>query len=468
MPLPSQIIKNKFDYEPTIGQEKLFRLFDKLLDHDAIGRQCLVIKGYAGTGKTTVISALVQILPSFNYKQVLMAPTGRAAKVMGQYSKKASFTIHNKIYRQKGDPSSGLFDFHLQKNYSKNTVFIVDEASMVYDEISPGKKGLLSDLIHYVFMDESNRLILVGDTAQLPPVGQYESPALDVDLLMNSYHLSTLHTELTEVMRQEKESGILYNATILRNSLGRNPVAIAFQTNKHSDIFRMSNQRMEDGLRYCYDKYGPENTIVVCRSNKQAVQYNHFIRRQILFREEEIEAGDVLMNVRNNYHYAPNYSPSGFIANGDFMEVMKIISFEEQYDLRFARLELRFLDYDADETFEAKVILDTLHSESPSMTTDEYRKLYQKIFADYEDLAEGSEGKMVVKKDPFLNALQVKYAYALTCHKSQGGQWNAVFVDQGFLKIEMINSEYVRWLYTAVTRATKELFLVNFHENFFN
>ncbi len=467
MPLPSQIIANKFEYEPTKGQKNLFKLFDKLLDSNADGRQCLVIRGYAGTGKTTVISALVKVLPSFNFKQVLMAPTGRAAKVMGNYSRKVSFTIHNRIYRQKGDPGSGVFDFHLQKNHSKNTVFIVDEASMLYDEVDQGKKGLLSDLIYYVFQDESNRLIMVGDSAQLPPVSQRESPGLDVDLLKNKHRLNIIQIELTEVMRQERESGILYNATILRGSLSKNPAVISFQTTGHSDIFRMTNQRMEDGLRYCYDKYGTKNTIVVCRSNKQAVQYNEFIRRQILLREEEIEVADVLMNVRNNYYYVPTYSPSGFIANGDFMEVVKIIDFEEQYDLRFARLELKLLDYDVSETFEARVVLDTLHSESPSMSTDENKKLYQQIFEDYKDLAEAGERKIAVKNDPFLNALQVKYAYALTCHKSQGGQWNAVFIDQGFLNEKMINPEYVRWLYTAVTRATDALFLVNFNPSFF-
>lgn len=466
MPLPSQILANKFPFTPTAGQKNLFPLIDKFLNGEE-NKPCLVIKGYAGTGKTTVIGELVKILPSFNFKHVLMAPTGRAAKVMSKYAKKVSFTIHNKIYRQKGDPGSGKFDFHLQKNHAKNTVFIVDEASMLQDDSSSGNHGLLSDLVHYVYQTTGNRLLLVGDDAQLPPVGQSNSPGLNIALLRDRYHLDVIAAELTDVMRQEQDSGILENATQLRNGLESDHPKIRFNTKEYRDIFRMTTEKMEDGLRYCYDKYGKENTIVICRSNKQAVQYNHFVRNQILFRDEEIEVGDVLMNVRNNYYYAPTYSPSGFIANGDFMEVLKIIDFEEMYDLRFARLELRLLDYDFEETFEARVVLDTLHSPLPNLSPEENKNLYQKVFEDYKDLAEKSERKLMVKNDPFMNALQVKYAYALTCHKSQGGQWNAIFIDQGFLTNEMIDKEYVRWLYTGITRATDELFLVNFHPQFF-
>lgn len=466
MPLPSQVLANKFPFEPTQGQKRLFPLIDKFLN-DESDRPCLVIKGYAGTGKTTVISELVKILPSFNFKHVLMAPTGRAAKVMSKYSKKVSFTIHNKIYRQKGDPGSGKFDFHLQKNYAKNTVFIVDEASMLQDNSTAGNHGLLSDLVHYVFQSEGNRLLLVGDDAQLPPVGQSSSPGLDIQILTERYNLDVISSELQDVMRQEQASGILKNATVLRDNLHKKNLKIEFKTKAYSDIFRMTGEKMEDGLRYCYDKHGKENTIVICRSNKQAVLYNEFVRRQILFREEEIEVGDVIMNVRNNYYYAPTYSPSGFIANGDFMEVLKIIDLEEMYDLRFARLELRLLDYDFEETFEARVMLDTLHSPTPNLSVEESKELYQKVSLDYKDLAEAAERKLMTKNDPFMNALQVKYAYALTCHKSQGGQWNAIFIDQGYLTQEMIDIEYMRWLYTGVTRATEELFLVNFHPQFF-
>ncbi len=467
MPLPSQVLANKFPFEPTQGQKNLFPLIDKFLNGED-EKPCLVIKGYAGTGKTTVISELVKILLLFNFKQVLMAPTGRAAKVMSKYSKKVSFTIHNKIYRQKGDPGSRKFEFHLQKNYSKNTVFIVDEASMLPNESGSGSHGLLSDLIHYVFQTNGNRLLLVGDDAQLPPVGQLDSPGLNIELLRDKYHLNVISAELKDVMRQEQESGILKNATFLRSSIGKDDWQIGFETKSYNDIFRMTSEKMEDGIRYCYDKYGKENTIIICRSNKQAVQYNHFIRRQILFREEEIEVGDVIMNVRNNYYYAPTYSPSGFIANGDFMEVLKIIDFEEMYEFRFARLELRLLDYDFEETFEARVMLDTLHSPLPNLSLDESKILYQQVLDDYKDLAEAGERKLMVKNDPYMNALQIKYAYALTCHKSQGGQWNAVFVDQGYLREQMIDKEYLRWLYTGITRATDELFLVNFYPKFFS
>ena len=466
MPKPSEVIANKLPFEPTEGQKRLLPLIDKFLESES-DRACLVIKGYAGTGKTTLIGQLVNILPSFNFKHVLMAPTGRAAKIMSKYSKKAAFTIHNKIYKQKGDPGSGKFEFHLQKNYSKNTVFIVDEASMLYDDSQNGNKGLLSDLARYIFNNNGNRLLLVGDNAQLPPVGQVTSPGLDVSLLQSKFGLDVIFSELKEVMRQEQESGILINATQLRELLNQKPFELKFITKGFKDIFRMNGDKMEDGLRYAYDKYGIENTIIICRSNKQAVQYNEYIRRQILFRDEEIEVGDVIMNVRNNYYYAPTYSPSGFIANGDFMEVRKIIDYEEMYDLRFARLELKLLDYDFEETFEARIMLDTLHSSSPNMPIEESKELYQKVLEDYKDLPDKSERNLMVRNDPFMNALQAKYAYALTCHKSQGGQWNSVFVDQGFLRDDMLDHEYVRWLYTAVTRATDEVFLVNFNPKFF-
>jgi len=466
MPKPSEVIANKLPFEPTEGQKRLLPLIDKFLESES-DRACLVIKGYAGTGKTTLIGQLVNILPSFNFKHVLMAPTGRAAKIMSKYSKKAAFTIHNKIYKQKGDPGSGKFEFHLQKNYSKNTVFIVDEASMLYDDSQNGNKGLLSDLARYIFNNNGNRLLLVGDNAQLPPVGQVTSPGLDVSLLQSKFGLDVIFSELKEVMRQEQESGILINATQLRELLNQKPFELKFITKGFKDIFRMNGDKMEDGLRYAYDKYGIENTIIICRSNKQAVQYNEYIRRQILFRDEEIEVGDVIMNVRNNYYYAPTYSPSGFIANGDFMEVRKIIDYEEMYDLRFARLELKLLDYDFEETFEARIMLDTLHSSSPNMPIEESKELYQKVLEDYKDLPDKSERNLMVRNDPFMNALQAKYAHALTCHKSQGGQWNSVFVDQGFLRDDMLDHEYVRWLYTAVTRATDEVFLVNFNPKFF-
>ncbi|PWL29302.1 AAA family ATPase [uncultured Roseivirga sp.] len=467
MAKPSEILIDKFPFEPTEGQKKLFRLFDSFLLDDKQKKPVLVLRGYAGTGKTTVVSAVVKMLPFFKFKYVLMAPTGRAAKVMSGYSKRTAFTIHKKVFQQTAEPGGGL-EFKRQSNYHKNTLFIVDEASMISNASDYGKKGLLSDLIDYVFSQEGNRLLLIGDTAQLPPVGTLESPALERDYLQGNFRANVQAIELTEVMRQDIDSGILFNATKLRNELAQNDFKISLATSRFTDVFKMTGEKLEDGLRYAYDKFGVENTAIICRSNKNAVQYNQYIRRAIQYREDEIEAGDILMIVRNNYHFLPENTPAGFLANGDFVEVMKISRFEELYDLRFANLTLRLLDYPDQEPFEAKVVLDTLYSAEASLNDKAYKNLYDQVVADYADLSTKAERVKAIKNDPYLNALQIKFAYALTCHKSQGGQWQAVFVDQGYLTEEMVNHEYLRWLYTAITRATKELYLVNFNKDFFS
>lgn len=464
MAKPSALLENKFPFAPTQGQRHLFKLFDQFILEDV---PCMLIKGYAGTGKTSIISALVKVLPFFNYKAVLLAPTGRAAKVMSIYAQKSAFTIHKVIYSQVAEPGTTFLEFKRQKNYSKKSIFIIDEASMLTNEADFGKVGLLGDLFKYVFQDESNKLILVGDNAQLPPVGKTDSPALIKSYLEKTFKVEVIETELKEVVRQEKQSGILDNATLLRALLEKNRTDINFKTASYKDVYRMNGEKLEDGLRYAYDKFGIENTIIICRSNKNAVQYNEYIRRNIHFTESEIDVGDFLMIVKNNYFYLPPDAKAGFLANGDFVEVVKIVRFEEIYGLRFADLVLRLTDYPDQEAFEAKVILDTLHSHTPSLGPDAYSKLYQLVKEDYADVESPRKMKEKLKNDPYLNALQIKFAYALTCHKSQGGQWNAVFVDQGYLVEDMVNKEYIRWLYTAVTRATEELFLVNFNSNFF-
>lgn len=464
MAKPSAIIQHYFPFTPTSGQVRLFNLLDEFVVGET---PCLLLKGFAGTGKTTVISALVKMLPHFNLKAALLAPTGRAAKVMGQYSKRTAFTIHKIIYSQIAEPGSTELSFKRQKNYSKNTIFIIDEVSMLTDDGEFGRAGLLTDLFQFVFSDPSNKILLVGDTAQLPPVGKLNSPALNKNYLSTTFKKNVSEIELREVVRQESESGILANATSLRKLLEIKSEKIAFKTNSYPDIFRMTAEKMEDGLRYAYDKYGTENTIIICRSNKNAVQYNQFIRRNIHYTESEIDAGDFIMIVKNNYHFLPSDAKAGFLANGDFAEVLKIVRYEELYNLRFADLEIQLTDYPDEQPFEVKVILDTLHSYSPSLSSEDYNKLYQAVKEDYYDISDPRELKAKLKNDPYLNALQIKFAYALTCHKSQGGQWKAVFVDQGYLTDEMVNTEYIRWLYTAVTRATDQLFLVNFNANFF-
>ncbi|MCL6259946.1 AAA family ATPase [Aquiflexum sp. TKW24L] len=463
---PSALLRRNFPFEPTKGQMDFFRHMDGFMTLKSSGSKAFLLRGYAGTGKTSLISALVKTLPMVRLKSLLLAPTGRAAKVMGNYSNKAAFTIHKIIYKPKGEAGDLGQGFTLQKNYFKETVFIIDEASMLSDDGLSGS-SLLKDLINFVFQESTNRLVLVGDVAQLPPVGSSLSPGLDKDYLIRNFRLEVDGVELTEVMRQQLASGILYNATQLRQILSKEVPVIGMVTGGFKDFFKMTGERLEDGLRYAYEKYGIENTIIITRSNKSAVQYNQYIRRTIHFFEDEIAAGDMLMIVKNNYVYMAESERVNFLANGDFAEVIKIRSFEEMYGLRFATLELRLIDYPDEPYFEAKVILDTLYSPFPSLSPEQYRELYREVSEDYADVANKGERMEMIKKDPYLSALQVKFAYALTCHKAQGGQWDAVFVDQGYLTDEMVNQDYLRWLYTAMTRAKKELFMVNFHPKFY-
>ncbi|MCY7352018.1 MAG: AAA family ATPase [Cytophagaceae bacterium] len=470
--LPSDLLEKQFPFTPTPGQLQFFAQMDAFLpDDDPFGIQAFLLKGYAGTGKTTLISALIKVLSKFGYKAVLLAPTGRAAKVMATYSKKKAFTIHKKIYRQVANPHTGALEFKRQNNYHTNTLFIVDESSMITDDAEFGTRGLLTDLLEYIFMtedgDPGNKLLLVGDTAQLPPVGKIISPALDAEYLRSQFHIGVREQELTEVMRQDSLSGILFNATNLRYQLTQEKPEILFTTKGYPDFYRMTADRLEDGLQYAYRKFGKENTIILTRSNKAAVQYNRYIRQRIFFQEEELNGGDMLMIVRNNYTWLDEDSPAGFLANGDFVEVRKIIRTEEMHGFRFATLRLSLSDYPEQEDFEAKIFLDTLYSPTASLTQEENRRLYDAVALDYAHVVSRRQRMEEIRKDPYLNALQVKFAYALTCHKSQGGQWNAVFVDQGYLTDEQINEEFIRWLYTAITRASDEVFLVNFHAEFF-
>ncbi|MDX5476958.1 MAG: AAA family ATPase, partial [Cyclobacteriaceae bacterium] len=363
---PSFLLAKNFPFEPTQGQKDFFQKMDSFLLQENAEGGAFILRGYAGTGKTSLISALVKILPRLKIKSMLLAPTGRAAKVMGNYSQKSAFTIHKIIYRPKdrgGDLGGG---FELVKNYYKDTLFIVDEASMLADEVLNGR-SLLRDLIHYVYQESSNMLMLVGDTAQLPPVGSNLSPALERDYLVRHFRLKVDAIELKEVMRQQLESGILFNATFLRNQLFSKTPEISFTVSGFKDFYKMTGERLEDGLRYAYNKFGLENTVIITRSNKNAVQYNQYIRRTIHFYDDEISAGDLLMIVKNNYTYMAESDKVNFIANGDFVEVVKIRSFEEMYGLRFATLELRLLDYPDEPYFEAKVIMDTLYSPHPSL-----------------------------------------------------------------------------------------------------
>ena len=467
MPTISSILRSKFPYEPTQGQMHFFSILDDMVGKTGDQKDTLIVKGYAGTGKTTVISSLVNVLPLFNFRFVLMAPTGRAAKVISAYSGKKASTIHKMIYKQVADPKTGELRFIKQKNYFKKSVFIVDEASMISDENGFLNNGLLKDLVNYIFEDHSNKLILVGDNAQLPPVGSIQSPALQLTYLKEQFGLDAMQVELVEVLRQESESGILLNATQLRKAVFDSNELIFFETRRFSDIFKMTNEKLEEGVRYAYDKFGMEETAIICRANWQAVRYNEYIRRNILFKEDEIEAGDIIMIVKNNYFILEPDSPAGFIANGEFAEVRKIISFEEQYGFRYADIEIKLIDYPDMEPFQAKVFLDTLHSNTPSLSMEENNTLYHQIKENFKDIKSKKKYKEAIRNDEYLNALQIKFAYALTCHKSQGGQWKAVFIDQGTRRDQEMNVEDIRWLYTALTRAEKEVFLINFDNQFF-
>ena len=464
MPKISDILSDRFAYEPTSGQKELFKLFDYLPEQK--GPDTLLIKGYAGTGKTTIVSSLVRILPLFNLKSLLLAPTGRAAKVLANYSGRKAFTIHRIIYKLQRDRDSGMLSFKRIRNYHKETVFIVDEASMIYDQYSATQSNLLRDLKDYVFENSSNKLIILGDTAQLPPVGQENSGALDKDTLEGKYSLKVVEIELNEVVRQEQLSGILENATSIRRNIQAGRFGIRFNTRDYPDIFSMNSEKLEDGLRYAYNRFGIDNVIIICRSNRQANQFNQYIRRNLLYLDSRIDAGDHLMIVRNNYFWLDEDSKAGFLANGDFAEVRKIANIQEIYGFTFADLDLRLIDYPEHPVIRVKAILDTLESDSPSLNETDSRKLYDHVMTDYPGLSK-KDLAAAIAADPYLNAVQVKFTYAITCHKSQGGQWHAVFLEQGYLKESIRDISYMKWLYTGMTRATRELYLVNFLPEFF-
>ncbi len=467
------LLRKEFPYEPTEGQDKLLGELALFLTISWKKQNALfILRGYAGTGKTTVVKALVDALPRVGKKTALMAPTGRAAKVLTNYTGKEANTIHRKIYFARTN-KEGLIDLKLQVNYHKHTLFVVDEASMIQhtmpgDGALSSSRNLLDDLFQFVYSGENCRMLFIGDAAQLPPVGLDHSPALDHEFLQRAYHLSIDTFELTEVVRQAKESGILVTATQVRQQIQLQKTGFPmFNIAGFSDVVRLGGQDLEEALINAYSGTQKENSVVICRSNKRACIFNREIRRRILFLEEEISAGDFLMAVKNNYYWLPVDSAAGFVANGDIIELKRIRNIEEMYGFRFADVTVRFLDYPDEKDLDVKIILDTLASESAALPQAENNRLFQSVMADFEDVPSRRERIEKVKASPYFNALQVKFAYALTCHKTQGGQWDTVFIDQGYLNDKMVNLEFMRWLYTAVTRATKKLFLVNFEDRFF-
>lgn len=459
-----------FPFSTTVKQDLFFQMISVFLTNEKQD-EIFVLKGYAGTGKTTVIAAIVNNLPHLKMKHVLLAPTGRAAKVIGNYSNQPAFTIHKKIYFPKKNNNGGI-SFTIQPNKHKNTLFIVDEASMISDSDADNKMyangSLLDDLIFYVYSGTNCKLLLLGDTAQLPPVNKQESPALNTDLLRLHYDMEVQSIELDEVMRQEEKSGILYNATALRELLEEHFFEeFQFNTRPFKDIIRLiDGYEIQDAIQSAYSNYSIEDTAFIVRSNKRANAYNQQIRSKILDKDSVLATGDFLMVVKNNYFWLKEQDNAGFIANGDIIEVLEIFGFINLYSFQFAKVKIRMIDYPDQKPFETILLLDTINSESPSLTYEESNRLYQEVLADYED--EKAQYKKIkkVKENEYFNALQVKFSYAITCHKSQGGQWNTVFIEQPYLP-EGMNQDYVRWLYTAITRAKDKLYLVNFSDEFF-
>ncbi len=485
-----ELILNNFGHKPTPDQARAVSELARFIlagqgGYGRLGGDVFILRGYAGTGKTSLVSALVTTMEQLDRKCVLMAPTGRAAKVFSVYSRHPAFTIHKRVYRQKSMDD----DSHFQMGYNglKNALFIVDEASMISNDTPSATYGsgrLLDDLVQYVYSGEGCRMILLGDTAQLPPVGETRSPALSPNAL-RPYGLHVTCVTLTEVVRQDSMSGILRNATDLRRIIdeaeakerggaGQYPFALP-HIRFSRDVRNVPGNELIEVLANCYHNYGTDDTIVVCRSNKRAHVYNLGIRNQILDREEELSTGDMIMVAKNNYFWLkenskgesigglPENQQSDFIANGDTARVLKVRNERELYGFRFADCDLLLPDY-GDLEIHATVLLDTLHTESPALGREQSELLFRNVLEDYADIPYKKERMRKMREDPYYNALQIKYAYAVTCHKAQGGQWSQVFIDQGFLSDDMIGIDYYRWIYTAFTRATDNVFLVNWKQ----
>ena len=455
------LIKQQFPFKPTTKQDILLLQLSEFIFNDR-NNGVFLLKGYAGTGKTTIIGTIVTNLWKAKKSAVLMAPTGRAAKVIANYSKKEAFTIHKKIYFPKKSKGGGV-SFVLQPNKHKNTIFIVDEASMIPDTPNDSKLyengSLLDDLMQYVYQGHKCKLLLIGDTAQLPPVKLDISPALNENTLNLNYNKSVTKMELDEVTRQGEDSGILENATLLREAIASEFFdAFQFNLKPFKDIVRLvDGYEIMDAINDAYSTLGYEDTSIIVRSNKRANLYNQQIRSRILFSENELATGDYLMVVKNNYFWIKPTTEAGFIANGDIIEVLEIFSFQELYGFKFAEVKVRMVDYPKMRPFETVLLLDTITAESPSLSYEDSNKLYQEVQKDFEDETSNYKKFLKIKGNKHFNALQVKFSYAITCHKSQGGQWNTVFVEQPYLP-NGIDKDYLRRLYTAVTRAKEKLY----------
>ena len=467
---------SRLRYQPTPCQDTLLKKVSEFVSSD--DDDILVVNGYAGTGKTTAISSVISVMKEFQTKCVLLAPTGRAAKVLSSYSGQPAFTIHKHIYRQKSVGSDGFGQFSLAPNKDKSALFIVDEVSLIGIDASQqqsstafGTGNLLEDLITFVRSGVECKLILIGDAAQLPPVGLDASPALSKDYM--TMMGGVVFAELSTVVRQQKESGILYNATLVRNLIAEleqgyglmDICDLGLETADFDDVERISGGDLIEKISDAYAVYGEDDTIILCRSNKRAIKYNIGVRSTMQFKEERLVRDDKLMIVKNCYQFVEDLEGVDYIANGDIAKLVKISRFEDRYGLHFAEARISFPDYD-DQEIVAKVILDTLESESASLTYEQSNALYQGVNEDYSHITTKKKRYEAVREDKYYNALQLKYANAVTCHKSQGGQWRCVFIDNAFWQDEL-TADDLKWLYTALTRATEKVYLVNFKDELF-
>jgi exodeoxyribonuclease-5 len=464
----TSIFLSYLNFSPTSDQSNLISLLSDFIS-GTNDREIMVIKGYAGTGKTNMVAALSKTLPSFKWKSILLAPTGRAAKVLSNYSQKPAQTIHKKIFRKTPTHDGGVM-FTLGENLHRNTVFIVDEASMIGMD-NPNSESvyasLLESLFEYVYAGDNCKLILVGDTAQLPPVGSSESPALNIDLLKAAYHLNIRHIELKQVARQQDASGILLNATHLRQCITNFEHDFP-KLKTFPDVIRLNGDELEDALNTAYSKYGFNDVLIVTRSNKRANSFNQAVRQRIRYLEEDLSGGDLMMVVKNNYFWLDEKSDAGFIANGDSIQIKKIIKRREIYGFHFAECIVELCDYPNAPEVTLNLMLESINSDAPALSKEQQQSLFEAVMEDVADQPIKGLRMAYLKSNPYFNALQVKFNYAVTCHKAQGGQWPCVFIDQGYLTKEMLNVEYIRWLYTAFTRATEKVYLMNFSDEFFD
>ena len=464
----TSIFLSYLSFVPTPDQSDLIGLLSEFITNSS-EREIMVIKGYAGTGKTNMVAALSKTLPSFKWRSALLAPTGRAAKVLSNYSQRPAQTIHKKIFRKIPTADGGVA-FSLGENLHRNTIFIVDEASMIGldNPTSDSVYGsLLESLFEYVFSGDKCKLILVGDTAQLPPVGSSDSPALNIDYLKAAYHLNIKYIELKQVARQQDASGILKNATHLRECIAN--VSSEFpKLHTHADVIRLSGDELEDAMNSAYSKYGYNDVLIVTRSNKRANLFNQAVRARIRYMDDDLCGGDLMMVVKNNYFWLDEKTEAGFIANGDSLQIKKIVARRELYGFHFAECVVQLCDYPDAPEVTLNLVLDSINTDTSALTKEQQKELFERVMEDVADQPIKGLRLSYLRNNPYFNALQVKFNYAVTCHKAQGGQWPCVFIDQGYLTAEMMNVEYIRWLYTAFTRATEKVYLMNFSDDFFD